>query len=268
MAGICFLLLARLKYLISGYTTPKPFSLHDVDRCIDYDVAIASRFLENLSRRGEASIHGKRILELGPGSDLGIGLILVAKGAASYVGFDRHNLASDVPQAFYERLSSRLSIDLTALSDGRVSYEARDDFDLTSAIEPGIDIVFSNAAFEHFESVDLTVEKLSAISCPGALAAIEIDLQTHSRWIREVDPNNIYRYPAWMYRLFKYPGQPNRMRPEEYKQAFERHGWTDLALFPANRLGTRLLERKVHADFRDTQLDWLSFVLLAKKGPG
>ncbi len=266
VVGIAFLALARLKYFMSGYTTPKPFSLEEVDKCIEYDVTIAKRFLENLAKGGETSIAGKRILELGPGSDMGIGLILLANGAANYVGFDRHALARDVPPSFYKRLAMRLPVDLTALSDGRVRYAVREDFDLAAVVAPEVDIVFSNAAFEHFDDVEATVEKLSAVTGPNAYVAIEIDLQTHSRWIREADPNNIYRYPDWLYRLFRYPGQPNRLRPAQYKRIFERHGWTDLALFPANRLDKRLSKRTVHPAFDDQQLDWLSFILLARKG--
>ena len=53
----------------------------------------------------------------------------------------------------------------------------------------------------------------------------EVDLMTHSRWIREKDPLNIYRYPQWLYRLFYFRGQPNRVRPSRYREAFQRLGW-------------------------------------------
>jgi hypothetical protein len=268
VVGIVFLVLARLKHLLSGYTTPKPFALDQVDKCIDYDVTIANRFLDNLARCGASDLAGKRVLELGPGSDLGIGLILISKGASAYVAFDRHNLAGDVPTEFYEKLARRVPIDLTALSDGRISYIAREDFDLAAAVPTGIDIVLSNAAFEHFDDVEATVKSLSTITNAGAKAAIEIDLQTHSRWIRDADPNNIYRYPEMLYHLFKCPGQPNRLRPDDYRRAFERNGWTDITLYPENLLDERLSNHTVHRAFRNRQLDWLSFVLCATKGDG
>ena len=266
VVGIAFLALARLKHLLSGYTTPKPFALDQVDKCIDYDVTIANRFLDNLARCGASDLAGKRVLELGPGSDLGIGLILISKGASAYVAIDRHNLAGDVPMAFYEKLARRVPIDLGALSDGRIAYIAREDFDLAAAVSTRIDVVLSNAAFEHFDDVEATVKSLSTITTAGAKAAIEIDLQTHSRWIRDADPNNIYRYPEMLYHLFKYPGQPNRLRPDDYRRAFERNGWTDITLYPENQLDERLSKHTVHRVFRNRQLDWLSFVLCATKG--
>ena len=266
VSGIFFLGLAWLKHFIFGYTTPKPLPLSEVDECIDYDTTIANRFLENLDKLGsDCTLDGQRILELGPGSDLGVGLILVAKGASAYVGFDRHDLARGVPQRFYERLAQRLSVDLAPLSDGRVTHIAREDFDLALSEISDIDIVVSNAAFEHFDDVDATVQALSRIVHPHAKAAIEVDLQTHSRWIRQADPNNIYRYPRWLYRIFRFPGQPNRMRPEDYEHSFRRHGWTDIRLFPANQLEDHLRGRTVHADFKLSRLGWLSFVLCATK---
>ena len=268
VVGIAFLALARLKHLLSGYTTPKPFALDQVDKCIDYDVTIANRFLDNLAKCGASDLNGKRVLELGPGSDLGVGLILISKGASAYVAFDRHNLAGDVPAAFYEKLAHRVPIDLGALSDGRITYIAHEDFDLAAAVSTRIDIVLSNAAFEHFDDVEATVKDLSTITNPGAKVAIEIDLQTHSRWIRNADPNNIYRYSEMLYRFFKYPGQPNRLRPDEYRRAFERNGWTDITLYPENQLDERLSKHTVHRAFRNRQLDWLSFVLCATKGDG
>jgi hypothetical protein len=266
LAGIGFLALAKLKHVIRGYDSPKPYSLDEVDRCIDYDIMIAERFLDNLSRYGSISLEGKRVLELGPGSDLGVGLILVSKGASSYIGLDRHNLASNVPPTFYQRLAERASVDLSALSDGRVSFVAREDFDISACVSPGIDIVFSNAAFEHFDDVRATVRQLTQIVGPLAKLVVEIDLQTHSRWIREVDPNNIYRYPQWLYDRFRFPGQPNRWRPDDYVMEFERNGWSDISLWPENQLDHRKRSRRVHPSFQQQKLEWLSFVLCASRG--
>jgi SAM-dependent methyltransferase len=187
-AGIVFLALAKAKYVLKGYSTPKPFALADTDRCIDYNAKVAKELLGHLRSYGGGIEHA-HVLELGPGSDLGVGLYLLGQGAASYVGFDRHNLAAGVPREFYARLGKRLGIpvDLT-----RARYVARTDFDIAAELPPhSIDVVLSNAAFEHFDDVACTVRQLSRVVKPGGKIAAVIDLQTHSRWIREKDPNNI-----------------------------------------------------------------------------
>jgi hypothetical protein len=60
----------------------------------------------------------------------------------------------------------------------------------------------------------------------------EIDLKTHSRWIRDHDPNNIYRYSNAIYRALWFRGIPNRVRPYEYRAIFEAHGWTNVRITP------------------------------------
>ena len=103
LAGLGFLALAKAKHLMQGYRTPKPISITDTDACIAYDVQGAERYLSRLEAYG-AGITGKRVLELGPGSDLGLGLSLVQHGAAGYVAFDRFPLAGEAPPELYRRV--------------------------------------------------------------------------------------------------------------------------------------------------------------------
>ena len=262
-AGLGFLALAKVKNLITGYSTPKPFAIDETDRCIDYALSLGDKYIGFLRQRG-VDITGRRILELGPGSDLGVGLHLVRHGAAGYVGFDRNNLAGRVPDAFYARMASRGLADPAALHDGRVAYVVDERFDV-STLDWHHDIVLSNAAFEHFDDVERTVSQLQQVVRPGGVALIGVDLQTHSRWIRERDPNNIYRYPESLYRLFSFPGQPNRLRPQAYRTFFERHGWQDVTLTPHECVPPALAATLAPPFCHDAQADWLSFTLFARK---
>jgi SAM-dependent methyltransferase len=258
-AGIPFLALAKAKHVLKGYSTPKPFALSETERCIDYDMRVAGDLLGHLRAYG-GSVEGMNVLELGPGSDLGVGLYLMSAGAASYTAFDRNELAADVPEAFYERFRERLGVPIDM---SRVRYIARKDFDVAAALPPdSIDLVISNAAFEHFDDVATTVRQLAKVVRRGGKVITIIDLQTHSRWIRDKDPNNIYRYPRWFYRLFYAPGQPNRMRPADYRRAFEGAGWRNVVVKTSTRFDSR--GRSVHKDFRDCEwLDSRSIVLCA-----
>jgi SAM-dependent methyltransferase len=248
MAGIGFLAAAKIKHGLAGYTTPKPFPISEVDRCIDYDTETAESLLKYLRAYG-GDIRGAQVLELGPGSDLGLGHYLISKGAARYSAMDCHGLAWKTPPSFYARLSHRLGI---TLRTDLVNYVVRPDFDLSKAFEPAsIDVVLSNAAFEHFDDMESTARQLAIVVKPGGKLIANIDLQTHSRWIREQDPNNIYRYPEWLYRMFRFPGQPNRVRPYEYQKFFMNAGWIDVTLTPS---GTQFRPRSVHSDFKGCPL--------------
>lgn len=255
LAGLVFLALAKMKHVLRGYATPKSFDSSEKERSFDYDVQVVDKWLAVLRAQqpaGIASITSRRVLELGPGADLGVGMVLRASGAAQYTAFDVNALDGKVADEFYvyfaQRLQQRIpGIDTAALLEevrkarvgqgSSLRYLVRGDFDLTGALAPGdIDVVFSNAAFEHFDDVGRTARHLFQVCAHGAVVVIGIDLQTHSRWIRDEDPNNIYRYPDWLYRLFHFRGIPNRLRSTEYVEHFRRAGWQDVTVLRDNEI--------------------------------
>lgn len=285
LIGIVFLILARLKNLLLGYSTPKPFSVKEYEKCIEYDFKVADNWLAFLKKyTGRDDLRNKNILELGPGSDLGIGLYLLSKGAFQYNAIDFVNLVSQVPQEFYERFFKELSqkelkTDIESLrhqlkltqqnKNDKLNYVCRQDFDLISAFEQkSVDIVFSRASFEHFENMEKLVRELSQIVKAKAIIVAQIDLQTHSRWIREKDPNNIYRYSEAFYNLFRFRSSPNRLRPYQYKEIFEKNGWEDIEIIPLKKLEQKKISQiSLNKKFKDekNQMDYLEIVFLARK---
>jgi SAM-dependent methyltransferase len=285
-AGLGFLALAKAKHVLKGYSSPKPFSLAETDRSVAYDLKVVDEWLAHLERftGRKDGVREKRVLELGPGSDLGVGLYLLAKGAAAYNACDVNDLTSGVPDSFYTALLDRVravepAADLPSLAtelksaragaSSRLRLVVRKDFDLVAAFgAQSIDLVFSQAAFEHFDDVRDTVARLSTVCKPGALIVAVIDLKTHSRWIRDKDPNNIYRYPKWLYERFWFRGIPNRVRPHEYREAFAEHGWIDISTTPLAQLDDPLrAQAAASARFKDprNELTHLSVVLCARK---
>jgi hypothetical protein len=98
----------------------------------------------------------------------------------------------------------------------------------------------------------------------------EIDLKTHSRWIRDHDPNNIYRYPDGLYDLFWFRGIPNRVRPHQYEAAFARHGWRDiqvhaLATTAGPPSGAAAWSKRFQAN--ENRMECLSILFCATRGP-
>ena len=255
-AGIGFLILSKIKSIILGYSTPKPFGISDFQRCVEYDIRVVDGWIAMLQEyiKGDkvCNLNNKRILELGPGSDLGVGLYLLSKSIKEYITIDVNNMIQNVPEQFYDVFFSYLekenkNIDKLYLieelnktrnkNNNKLDYICRKDFDIVSALgSRKVDIVFSQAAFEHFNDVYETIKAVSVITKPGAIIIAHVDLKTHSRWIRDKDPNNIYRYSKWVYRLFFTHGTPNRVRPYQYKEALEKNGWENILIKPSATL--------------------------------
>lgn len=284
LAGLAFLGLAKAKHVLQGYSSPKTFSLAETERCIDYDLSVVDGWLAYLAAYTGASgsLSGKTVLELGPGSDLGVGVYLLAKGAAAYNACDVNDLIHRAPPAFYSALLDRIAgldgavdrdfllaqVEGARVGGAKLRAVIRNDFDLVAAFGAGsIDLVFSQAAFEHFDDVSRTIEQLSTVCKKGAIIVAEIDLKTHSRWIRDKDPNNIYRYPDLIYRAFHFRGSPNRLRPYQYRRHFERHGWTNVSITSIEHRTEAQSTTGMSRPFRDpiNQLDVLSIVLCASK---
>lgn len=285
--GIGFLVLTKLKSFLHGYSTPKPFNNLEIAKCIDYDLNIVDEWISYLNAYTNSNNYliGKTVLELGPGSDLGVGIYLLFKGCSSYYACDVNNLISSTPDIFYDQLFNRLSTlysqariehikdqfkEYKAGNPSQINFVLSREFNLYSAFKYNkIDIVFSQAAFEHFDDVNETIFQLSKICKPGAVLISQIDLKTHSRWIRDVDPVNIYRYSPGLYNLFYYRGIPNRFRPYQYQKILENNGWIDVRIVPQKAIEKdRIRYRSLSQEFRDikNQMEYLSILLYARKG--
>ncbi len=286
--GIGFLFFSKTKNVFQGYSSPKPFSLKEYERAIEYDIKVVDNWLSFLEDYiGEDNfIVNKNILELGPGEDLGVGLYLLSKGIARYNAIDVNPLAENTPSRFYELFFEYLKkknikdsiIDFLQeelyktqkRNNNRLNYICRDDFDITIFGKNSIDIIFSQATFEHFENVENVISQLSYVAKAGAVIIAEIDLKTHSRWIRDRCPNNIYRYSDGIYNLFNFRGRPNRLRPYQYKKLLEKDGWENVIIIPLETItDIELEEVRPYLDkkFHDerNQMTYLSIILCATK---
>jgi hypothetical protein len=290
LIGLLFLLIVKLKNVFLGYTNPKPFPISNINRCIDYDFHVVGEWLKYLKiYAGEdCSVKGKEILELGPGSDIGTGLILLSKDALRYNAVDVNNLIKDTPIQFYRSLLERIqsqspSIDIKMLfyelelslnnRNDKLNYVCDKNFDLEKTIKGSqIDIIFSQAAFEHFDQMEKTIAQLTKIAKPKAILIAQIDLMTHSRWIRVKDPLNIYRYSSFIYGLFSYKAMPNRLRPYNYIDILKRNGWCDIQIISMtvmDKVKFDAVKPFLNSQYKDdkNQMEYLSIVLGATRKP-
>lgn len=205
--------LNTLRHRVQGYRTPRRFRSDDYDRAFAHAFKVVDRWQE------KARIHpaGLRVLEIGPGSDLGSGALLLARGAASYTAVDRFDLVSTVPVDFYRRFGD-------VRPDALVFV--RDRFPDLPSIAGPFDLVVSNATLEHIEDVAALFVRLRGLVVEEGRMVHHVDAKTHMRWFERVDPLNIYRYPDGLYRaLLDFPGAPNRLLAGDYVDAAKAAGF-------------------------------------------
>jgi SAM-dependent methyltransferase len=288
LAGIVIMSLNQTRHRIRGYRNPRPQDAPHATDALRYDGAVVENWLSHLShyQAGEVDLRGKDVLELGPGPDLGTGLILLAKGARSYTAVDAHPLVHRTSAAQHRDLAIAIAAsfelddaerrELVKLAvhpgegDSRLRYVHVPHFDLGVLDSDSFDLVLSHSSLEHVSRIKKTLEQVSRTARAGARFVAEIDLQTHTRWVRDHDPLNIYRYRSSLYQSLSFSGAPNRVRPDQYVQILEANGWTNPRMYPRRVLDAKYVhavERSLAKRFRGDpeRLGWMSVVQCATK---
>ena len=259
LLGAAALLANRLRRLVRPYNRPRDLPSRDLYRNVAYDLMVVDgweRALSNYVGEG-ASLADCTVAEIGPGPDLGTGVVMLWRGARRYAAFDSSPLAQRTAPRFYQALLERLNYsdpspektamvqrELERLSAGRPErLEYLPGRGPEALAERGVNLVVSQAVLEHVEDLEGLLSVLSAVTTQGALFVAEVDFQTHTRWLRNRDPLNIYRYSPWFYEVCRFAGSPARRRLDEYRRALQQTGWIDVRIFEQTVLSADYVER-------------------------
>ena len=223
-----------VRHHVRGYRTPRTFGSDDVDRTVDYVLGVMRTW-----QSAGLTQTGRHILEIGPGSDLGTGVALLAQGAATYTAIDRFPLARSDGQV-EAAVGRRLGVDGRAMA-ANITYVVGTIPDLV--VQGQFDVFLSNATLEHLSDVPRAFAWMATVAAPRAQHVHVVDAQTHMRWVRANDPWNILRYPNWMYeRFMTYPGAPNRLLLSDYLAA-ARGADLNLSVVTADLADARYIRR-------------------------
>lgn len=285
--GAILIILNRIRHFFTGYKTPRSFSNTQISQSVEYDLRVVKQWIKHLHNysKEQNPLKNKVVLELCPGPDLGTGFILLALGVKKYLALDTNDLLTPASLNLYKKLFIRLKkeypdTEIDNLKNQMNKYEKGENsairyfvdkgFDI-SKINDKVDIVFSQASFEHFSNVEKTIKDLNKVTNPGGILISEIDLKTHTRWIRDKDPLNIYRYNNFFWSLFKFKGSPNRIRPFEYKKFLEKNGWSNTKIDPLSVLDKKYLDKvkptlnRKYKNLKSSDMKMLSIMIMSEK---
>lgn len=279
ITGAFILLAVWAKHRLTGYRKPNTVSEDDRNARIGYVHDVVQSWLRFMPP--DVSVSGRSVLELGPGSSLATGSLLLAHGATSYTAVDAFRLAGEETADFRHDAVRRfdgalLEEDVRAAeavmngSSDAFRYHVDPAFDIPALCgDQTFDLILSCAAFEHFDAIETTIDGLTKVARSGCVSLHIVDLQTHTNAIREPDPNNIYRFSPGFYSLLAFRGQPNRKRPIDYVKAFEKNGWRDIQVIAAKSIPPekrRLLTSGLaaHFDRPEMEMHILDLVIISR----
>lgn len=213
---------------------------------------------------GTADLEGARVLELGPGDNLGLALRFVAAGAEQVVTLDRFAVPRDreLERRIYDELLARLPEPQrgrgdAAFANGRIrSLSGVGVEDAPRELEPeSFDLIVSVAVLEHVQDTDASFAAMDALLKPGGLMLHQVDLRDHGMFSSGGQhPLTFLTIPDALWRAMTARwGGPNRRLIDYYRGKLEELGYRgDLVV--DERHGPELVEEirpRLRPPFRD-----------------
>ncbi len=216
-----------------------------------YNLGVYRRFRgiadQYLQQGGDA-----RVLEIGPGINLGTGLLFALGGAEKYYGLDVYQDPDLLSAPQYQSLVAlfeavcpgdirRNPASVFTIRNDRVRFHSerieylypRESYDIPLG-DGSVDFVFSNATLEHVRDPGETIRSIHRVLVPGGVTAHIVDLRDHENFGKPLEFLKVPS-PEWEPR-FSTPETHhlylNRWRAGDFREAFEDCGF-EILLFEA-----------------------------------
>jgi SAM-dependent methyltransferase len=251
---------------------------------IDVDTTlrgIDSTFESYLQHSGltEPALQGRRVLELGPGDNIGVALRFAAAGASFVSSIDKfvplHE--SSGHRALYAELRRRLTpegqrnfdavVDLSGdrlvLRGERLRYVYGRGFEEVDVYQPAsFDLIVSNAVLEEIYDVERAFDAMHRLLRPGGYLLHKIDLRDYGMFSRYgYHPLEFLTVPDVVYRhMVESTGQPNRRLVDFYRRktsslGYETSIYTTWVLGNPRELAPHKVTLERGVDYSETTVD-------------
>ncbi len=251
--SICIALVALRSYLdrrkYRSGDISSPGGATTVHRPLEESVGYLRACFEDFNRYAELSpeaVVGRHMVELGPGDNLGIGLLYIAWGAASYVGMDRFSAPHDVEREREIYLALRSTLDgeqrrrfdeAIDLSGGiqwnekiiRYCYGAAAE-DCDKFLPAGsVDIVLGRGVLQATD-IQRALTAIHRLLKPGGLTCHKVELRDLGMFSKHgFHPLEFLTLPESQYRwMVEGADLPNRRHIHDYRRVLEELGFRSI----------------------------------------
>lgn len=211
-------------------------TLHPInDDPVDYALALARTQLDMLRARA-IPLKGRTVLELGPGIDCAVALVLASCGAEMAVA-DRFPAPWDpgFHPAFYRDFLARWDGPCRALEavvergsyDGVLTLVPEPAEALASLGDASTDLVLSNAVLEHVQDLGAVEREMARVTRPGGVQMHQVDCRHHVDFTRPLDHLLIHQAEFEEERERTGCIHGTQLRLQEIAAAFMRDFWID-----------------------------------------
>jgi SAM-dependent methyltransferase len=193
---------------------------------------------------GSADLTGRDVLEIGPGNNFAVAILLLASGARSVVCIDRFRSRPNPAQVeavyrlLHERLTETERERCRDVFDGRMPRTSQDSHSRLVYLSDcgiegaegrvgveGFDLILSMAVLEHVASVEAAISSMERLLRPGGRMIHRVDLRSHEE-DEESHPLEFLTYSPFIWRLMtSHTGESNRQRASVYRRLLEKHGF-------------------------------------------
>lgn len=251
----------------------------DIEESIGYINTVFEDYLRYGNIRPD-DLCGQRVLELGPGDNLGVALKFISTGAVKVVCLDRFYSDRDNAQQLeiYKALLATFSEEERRLAESAIKFSNSSfEFDkrkieYISGVaveeaqalfqEESFDLIVSRAVLEHVFNLDKAFLNMSIWLKVGGSLLHKVDLRPHSMFPRHPNPLTFLTVPDYLWPLMvSNTGQPNRKRVNYYRERLKELGCYDFDIYITRIFGNEngilphKLSVKLGEDYDATNVD-------------
>lgn len=254
----------------------------------DYPQALAAidhSFSDYLryGRLQRQALGGARVLEIGPGQNIGVALRFAAAGAASVTAIDKFVPLQDTEfhRGLYRALRERLNPDEqhafdeainldrgVTLKAPRLRYVHGQGFEQVDTFESdSFDLIVSTAVLEEIYDIDKAFDRIDVLLRPGGYTIHKVDLRDYGMFTKHgFHPLEFLTIPDVAYRrMVESTGQPNRRLIDYYREKmaalrYDATIYTTWVLGGASELVPHKVQLQPGIDYTDATIELISSV--------